>query len=212
MESGFSELGHPSSARSVGQTSVSMVDSRGQRPLWSLSNEGFSVENPLYGRFYHRLGSLSLLQPNSGLWSQEEKSLHINVLEMKAVLLAVSAFLPQMRDQEICLATDNSTVVAYINNQGCTKYQTLCSLSRELLLFCQKSNILLLVRHVPGKLNVLADTLTRARKPVLTEWNLSLPVFNSVCLFWDHPYVDLFVTSLKYRLPTFVSPVPDEKL
>jgi len=50
-------------------------------------------------------------KPVSGLWNQEDRFLHINVLEMKAVLLAVSAFLPQLRDQEICLATDNSTVV-----------------------------------------------------------------------------------------------------
>jgi len=75
----------------------------------------------------------------SGLWSQEERSVHINVLEMKSVLLAVSAFLPQLRDQEICLSTDNSTVVAYINNQGGTKSQTLCYLSRELLLFFSRT-------------------------------------------------------------------------
>jgi len=77
-------------------------------------------------------------QPVSGLWSQEERSLYNNVLEMNPVLLAVSAFLPQLRYQKICLATDNSTVVAYINNQGDTKSQTLCSLSRELLLFVRR--------------------------------------------------------------------------
>jgi len=57
------------------------------------------------------LGAYLSGQPVSGLLSQEERYIHINVLEMKAVLLAV-------RDQEICLATDNSTVVAYINNRG----------------------------------------------------------------------------------------------
>jgi len=44
----------------VGQASVSMEDPSGQRHLWSLANEGFSIENPLYGRFNDRLGSLSL--------------------------------------------------------------------------------------------------------------------------------------------------------
>jgi len=136
-------------------------------------------------------GAYLSAQPVSGLWSQEEKSLHFNVLKMKAVLLAVSVFLPQLRYQDNCFATDNSTVVAYINNQGGTKSQTRCSLSLELLLFCQKNNILLLVRHVPGKLNVLADTLSRAHKPVLTEWTHSLPVFNSICLVLDRPHEDL---------------------
>jgi len=105
---------------------------------------------------------------------------------MKAVLLAVSAFLPQLRDQEICLATDKSTVVAYISS---IRLCVLCLGS--LFFFCQKNNILLLVRHVPCKLNVLANTLSRAHKPVLTESTLSLLVFNSICLVWDRPHVDL---------------------
>jgi len=65
--------------------------------------------------------------------------------------------------------------------------------------------------HVPGKLNVLADTLSRAYKPVLTKWTLSLPVFFSVCLVWDRPHVGLFATSLNNRLSAFVSPVLDKK-
>jgi len=55
-----SELGLPSSDRPVGQTSVSLVDTGGHRPLWSSSNESFSIEHPLYRRFHDRLGSLSL--------------------------------------------------------------------------------------------------------------------------------------------------------
>jgi len=86
-----------------------------------------------------RQASLWWTQEDNGLWSQEERSLLFNILEMKAVLLAVSAFLPQLRDHEICLATDNSTVVAYINNQGGTKSQTLCSLARSLICFVRRT-------------------------------------------------------------------------
>ena len=53
-----------------------------------------------------------------GLWSEREKRLHINVLELKAVSLALRDFKDQCQNQTVLVATDNSTVVAYINKQG----------------------------------------------------------------------------------------------
>ena len=47
-----------------------------------------------------------------GLWSDREKSLHINVLELKAVSLALQRFKDQCQNQTVLVATDNSTVVA----------------------------------------------------------------------------------------------------
>ena len=55
-----------------------------------------------------------------GLWSDQEKRLHINVLELKVVSLALQNFKDQCQDQTVLVATDNSTVVAYINKQGGT--------------------------------------------------------------------------------------------
>ena len=55
-----------------------------------------------------------------GLWSDREKRLHINVLELKAVSLALQRFKGQCQNQTVLVATDNSTVVAYINKQGGT--------------------------------------------------------------------------------------------
>ena len=60
-----------------------------------------------------------LLQQNiAGTWSPEEKTWHINVLEMKAVLLALQHFSPQFQGQSLGIMSDNSTVVAYLNNRG----------------------------------------------------------------------------------------------
>ena len=56
-----------------------------------------------------------------GLWSDREKRLHINVLELKAVSLALRDFKDQCQNQTVLVATDNSTVVAYINKQGGTQ-------------------------------------------------------------------------------------------
>ena len=56
-----------------------------------------------------------------GLWSPQEKGLHINVLELKAVFLALRHFKDQCHDQTVVVATDNSTVVAYINKEEHTQ-------------------------------------------------------------------------------------------
>ena len=63
-----------------------------------------------------------------GLWSDREKRLHINVLELKAVSLALRDFKDQCQNQTVLVATDNSTVVAYINKQGGTHSAEMCAL------------------------------------------------------------------------------------
>ena len=50
-----------------------------------------------------------------GLRSDGEKRLRINVLELKAVFLALKQFRDQCHKQTMLIATDKSTVVAYIN-------------------------------------------------------------------------------------------------
>ena len=107
------------------------------------------------------------------------------------------------------LLTDNTTVVAYLQNQGGTRCHALFLLCKESLLLCLLSHIHLVVRHIPGTFNVLADCLSRFHNPVNTEWELRQVVLDSVVLRWDRPHVDLFATSLNHKMETFVSPVPD---
>ncbi|CAG2193387.1 unnamed protein product [Mytilus edulis] len=71
--------------------------------------------------------------------------------------------------------------------------------------------LIIVVRHVPGKLNVLADALSRTLTPVNTEWELLQSVFQAITLQWGSPHVDLFTTSLNYKVQVFMSPVPDPK-
>ena len=63
-----------------------------------------------------------------GLWSDRGKSLHINVLKLKAVSLALQRFKNQCQNQTMLVATDNSTVVAYINKQGGSHSAEMCAL------------------------------------------------------------------------------------
>jgi hypothetical protein len=141
------------------------------------------------------------------MWSSTLHKDHINLLEMRAVLFfLISNFVESL---SIVLATDNTTVVAYLKNQGVTHCYSLYQLSKDVLILCSQFQIRLVVRHIPGRLNVLADSLSRSLAPVNTEWELHQAVFQSIVLHWGNPNIDLFATSLNFKVTTFVSPVPD---
>ena len=54
----------------------------------------------------------------SGLWTTTEKTLHINVLELEAIHRAMLHWLRKLMGLTVLVASDNSTVVSYINKQG----------------------------------------------------------------------------------------------
>ena len=65
-------------------------------------------------------GAHLLDQRASGKWSEEEKMLHINLLEMKAVWLGLQSFQKIVTGHQVTVMCDNSTVVAYVSKQGGT--------------------------------------------------------------------------------------------
>ena len=86
---------------------------------------------------------------------------------------------------------------------------SLCALLWRLLSWCHPRKIILRARHIPGRLNVIADKLSRHNQVIQTEWCLSQQVFNLLCSKWVRPQIDLFATLFNLKLPKFVSPVPD---
>ena len=92
-----------------------------------------------------------------GVWSYTESRLHINFLELKAVFLTLKSFEHLCRDQIVLIATDNTTVVSYINKEGGMGSGSLCALLWRLLSWCHPRGIVLRARHIPGRLNVIAD-------------------------------------------------------
>ena len=146
-----------------------------------------------------------------GLWSPQEKRLHINILEFKAVSLALRHFKDKCQDQTVLVAIDNSTVVAYINKQGGTHSAQMCALLWRIMTWCHHFHITLKARHIPECLNVMADLLFRSKQVQSTEWSLHPQVFKQICQKWFTPHVDLFATHLNHKLPLYVSPIPDPK-
>ena len=144
-----------------------------------------------------------------GSWSVPESKLHINYLELKAVFLALKEFQSICTNNIVLVATDNTTVVAYINKEGGMKSGPLCALLWRILTWCSQRQVTLKARHIPGRLNVIADKLSRLNQTIQTEWSLLPDIFQDLCRKWHQPQIDLFATRFNNKLPLFVSPVPD---
>ena len=187
---------------------------------WWVQEENFLAGLPLapFNPSKHLFTDASLegwgahldFQTVRGVWSPSHASRHINWLELMAVWLALQHFLPSLQGHHVLLACDNVTVVAYVNKQGGTKSRRLTGLVWDVLMWCWDHNIQLRARHIPGSLNVLADSLSRPNQVIQTEWSLHPHVFQQICQEWGTPQVDLFATRFNRRLPVFVSPIPDE--
>ena len=154
-------------------------------------------------------GAHLLDQNVSGVWSTQEKLLHINLLEMEALFLGLQAFQEDVAGHHVTAMCDNSTVVAYVNKQGGTVSRSLCLLTSRLLRWTESSDVHLVARYLPGESNVLADVLSRRGQVVGTEWSLHPQVARALLRAWGNPSIDLFATCLNAKLPLYCSLVPD---
>ncbi|KAH3715198.1 hypothetical protein DPMN_057904 [Dreissena polymorpha] len=91
------------------------------------------------------------------MWCPREYHLHIKNLEKLAVFLAVSRF------QHIFatpVSTDNTSVVVYIQAQGCMHDHPLYLETRNVLVLCKNFNISLSFKHIPCRLNALSNSVS----------------------------------------------------
>ena len=142
-----------------------------------------------------------------GHWKSEESTLHVNEKELLAALFSVQSFCEGMHNMHIELSSDNTTTVAYINNQGGTK-QGCNRITREIWLWCYRNDNWISAKHLPGVLNVEADVQSRSIHDN-TEWQLHPGLFQKICEAWGTPEIDLFANRLNAQLPVYGSWKPD---
>ena len=103
-----------------------------------------------FGEFFHREFPDFILS----------QDLHINELELLTVVIAMKLWSRKLEGFKVELLSDNSTCVSVINSQYSTNlFMQQCL--RELWLLLALFNIQLVVRHVRGCDNWLADSLSR---------------------------------------------------
>ncbi len=129
-------------------------------------------------------GAVMSGHPARGLWSGHHLTWHINCLEMLAVFRALKHFLPDLRNHNVLVRTDNTAVVSYINHQGGLRSRPLCKLAHQILVWSQDKFLSLRGVYIPGHLNVGADILSR-QGPRPGEWRLHPEVVKQIWrVFW----------------------------
>ncbi|PIK33257.1 putative TBC1 domain family member 2A [Apostichopus japonicus] len=103
-----------------------------------------------------------------GTWSTAEKSWHINSLEMLAVKRALESF-PRTPEKYSNHRLHGQYHRGSVHKQtGGTHSERLCQLTWEVLMTAKDSGMTLRASHIAGKLNVMADALSRGPKRVGT--------------------------------------------
>jgi ribonuclease HI len=149
-------------------------------------------------------GAVCMGATASGLWTESQRTWHINRLELMAVSLALEAFRSQLERQHVLIRTDNTSVVSYINRQGGVRSRLLFEQAASLLLWADRHFLSVRAAHIPGVLNRGADMLSRNGIPH-GEWRLHP---GSVQMIWDRfgrAEVDLFASSENAHCQAFFS-------
>lgn len=89
-------------------------------------------------------------------WKKED----IFCLEAYPVMLVFNIFCKQLANKKLVIHTDNSALVTTLNKQTCRDPLTMVFV-RDLVLVALRHNIVFYALHIEGKLNTLADRLSR---------------------------------------------------
>ena len=143
---------------------------------------------------------------SSGLWSSKEQAMHINWLELSAVLFGVKCFV-HSHNCLVKVFCDNSTAVTYINNLG-GMVPSLPAVSKSIWEWCFAHHCVLEAFHIPGSSNLQADSLSRQYNRNL-EWKLHPTVFKWISNSLFVPDIGLFASRLNFQTSVYVSWCPD---
>ena len=106
-------------------------------------------------------GAVSEEVHTGGLWSEKERTQHINCLELMAGALAVRTFAKHKRNIHVRLQMDNKTAIFYINRMGETRSQSMVQPACQLWQWCLQRGITLSAEYLPGAKNEIADKESR---------------------------------------------------
>ena len=86
--------------------------------------------------------------------------LHITQLEMLNIIVALKVWAHLLQNKKVEIKCDNLAVVEVLNS-GMTKDKFLALCARNVWLLTAIFNIHLVISHIPGKNNHIADLLSR---------------------------------------------------
>ncbi len=135
-------------------------------------------------------GSTCNGQAASGLWTGPRLLWHINCLELWAVHLALPQFQPLLLGKHVLVRMDNTLAVSYINRLGGIRSHRMSQLAHHLLHWSHTQFKSLHAVHIPGKLNRVADALSR-QLMFPGEWRLHPEMIRLIWSRWREAQVNL---------------------
>ena len=147
-------------------------------------------------------------QTAAGIWSDIETGYHINCLEMLAILYGLKSLCKNVNNKHILIRSDNTSAIAYINNMGGIRSANCDTIACNIWNWAIEHNVWLSATHLPGKLNIKADRLSR-NLDRSKEWSLNEHVFRTLVEIWPSPQIDLFASRLNNKLEAYISWLPD---
>ena len=139
----------------------------------------------------------------NGRWSMKEQEQHINVLEIKAILLSLKAVTDQIYGQHIRVLSDSTTAVCYINKMGGLNSLECDKISKEIWEYCLDREAWISCQHIPGVENE-ADLPSRKFHDDI-EWQIDNKTFQIICDIWGTPSIDLFASRTNHKVNTYCS-------
>ena len=113
---------------------------------------------------------LKHLTAAAGVWSQEERELHINILEMNEIQLTLNVFLPRILGVSVVLMSDSATMMACLKKQRGSVSRVMCILAQEIMAWTELNSVTLSIRYILRKKNALADQLSHPDPILLTTF------------------------------------------
>ena len=139
----------------------------------------------------------------NGIWSQEEALEHINVLELRAVLLSLQALRDAITGKHVQVLSDSTTAITYISKMGGLTSERCDEIAKEIWAFCIAQDTWVSCQHIPGKDNP-ADRPSRTFHNDL-EWKLCGKKFKQICNKFGTPQIDLFASRNNFQLEMYCS-------
>lgn len=141
---------------------------------------------------------------SQGIWSEQEKSHHINYLELLAVFFGLKCFAKELSGCSILCRVDNTTAIAYINRMGSVQYPKLNELTRKIWQWCENKHIHIFASYIKSADNKEADSASRIFQ-IDTEWSLADSVFKKLVTSFGKPTLDLFASRINTKCRCYVS-------
>ena len=98
-----------------------------------------------------------------GFWSEAERSLHINQLELLAALFSLKSFSKDLFNARVLLRLDNTTAISYINRMGGVQFPHLNAIALDIWQYCESKKLTVFASYIRSADNSVADAESRAR-------------------------------------------------